>query len=1201
MKIKKLEIVGFKSFVDRTVIHFDHDVTGIVGPNGCGKSNVVDAIKWVQGEQSASRLRGKAMDDVIFNGCESRGPHGFAEVSLTFDNEDGLTPPEYRDYPEIKVTRRLDRSGKSEYRINNTNVRLMDITNLFLGTGVGRRAYSIIEQGRIGYIVSSKPADRRGIIEEAAGITKFKVRKRAAERKMDATRQNLLRVTDIIGELERSLRSLQRQAQKAERYKRYRAEQRDLELHVASFRYLELFGEKQVVTHSLTTASETADTVRQALEVREAEIEARRGELQLVANEVEQSQAETYRLDNEVRALESQIVQQKDRLLGYREREATAERELSEIATQLEAFRAERDHLQRALEEAEAAEEESGFVLENETDELNRLRTGVEEAERTVHNARQVVSEAQTKIARAEAVRAGFERRKGEAHARLNKLRDERDELAGRVIELAQQRTELAARLEGLLSGRDQTAERKEQVEAELVALREEKQGVDLRVEEGREALTTKRSRLRSLEELQQRFEGVGAGVRALMTRYADDDEGRIAKGLLGLVADRVEAPERFTRALAAALGDRLQHIVVEGLDAGLDAVSYLREADQGRATLVPQTPRHTAPLSPPLEGPGVVGPLSANLRFAEADRGLVEHLLGDVTVLASFDEAVALHRQNPAHGLLVTLDGERIEADGTIVGGAEDDSGAHMLSMKREMRELEGIVRELDETLTAAIERQGELRAAIATRQAEIDSARTEAHDTEIAIVSIEKDLRNIDGEHGRAQRRNEDVAGEIQELSFQLEQAEDEDRDALRDLEDAREAELEAEQRLEATVHVLEDRKMAVDEQSSRVTEVRVRAAQARERAEADRGAIDRLHRGLLDLGHRDERLRADAQDSAAQQGRVQGLLFAAREGLEVATAAAMQAHDALAEVRVRFDASREEMGRYEVELKELRAQIDAVGSSVGELKIRQRELELALEHLCESVGERHEVVLPKILGDYHTRELPDEAVLLRVEELNRLISRMGEINLMAIEEYDEKSKRHEYMDSQRVDLEDALSQLERAIRQMNKQSREMFREAFTSINERFKRIYPEMFRGGKAELKLTDPDNILESGVDIIAQPPGKRLGSLELMSGGEKALTAVALIFAIFQYKPSPFCILDEVDAPLDEANISRFAQAIRQMTARSQFIVITHSKRTMEYTDVLYGVTMENPGISKLVAVELRGEQRGVSGGEAAVA
>ncbi|MBK6577017.1 MAG: chromosome segregation protein SMC [Sandaracinaceae bacterium] len=1192
MKIKKLEIVGFKSFVDRTVINFDHDVTGIVGPNGCGKSNVVDAIKWVQGEQSASRLRGKAMDDVIFNGCESRGPHGFAEVSLTFANDDGLAPAEYREYAEIKVTRRLDRSGKSDYRINGAAVRLMDITNLFLGTGVGRRAYSIIEQGRIGYIVSSKPADRRAIIEEAAGITKFKIRKQAAERKMDATRQNLLRVSDIIGELERNLKSLERQAQKAERYKSYRAEQRDLELHVASFRYLELFGEQKVVAHSLTTASDTADEVRNSLRVREAEIEARRAELQLVSSEVEEAQRESYRLDNEVRALEGDIKQQRDRLESYREREATAERDLSEVTQQRDGLAGERDHLVRALEEAESAEEEASSVLEIETDELLRRRTAVEEAERAVNNARARVTDAQTRIARAEAVSAGFQRRKNEAHTRLTKLRDERDDLAGRVMELAQQRSELEARLDGLRSGRMQTAERKQQVEEELVALREERLVCDADVDRLREELTTKRSRLRSLQELQQRFEGVGAGVRALMTRFAENDEERAARGVLGLVADRVEAPEQFTRALAAALGDKLQHIVVEGVDAGLSAIGFLRDAGKGRAALVPRTPRRSGHSAGVAQGSGVVGRLSDQLRFAEEDRALIEHLLGDVTVMASFDEAIALHRQNPEHGLLVTLDGERIEADGTIIGGAEDDSGAHMLSMKREMRQLEVEVRDLDQRWEARVARQGELRSAIAQRQAEIDSARTEAHDAEIAIVSIEKDLRNIEDQSARSMRRNEDVAGEVEDLSYNLEQAEDEERESQREIESARETELEADQAFSAQANVLEDRRYAVEEQSSRVTEVRVRAAQAKERAEGDRNALDRVERGLTELTHREERLRAEILAAASNQGRVMGLLMTALEGVSISSELAMRAQEVLSEVRVRYDAAQDEMGYYEVELKELRAQIEAVGSSVNELKIRRRELELAIGHLLESVVERHEINLPKILTDYHARELPDAAMLLRIDELQKLISRMGEINLMAIEEFEEKNGRFQYMAGQRADLEDALSQLERAIRQMNKQSREMFKEAFLAINERFKRIYPEMFRGGKAELKLTDPDNILESGVDIIAQPPGKRLGSLELMSGGEKALTAVALIFAIFQYKPSPFCILDEVDAPLDEANISRFAQAIRQMTARSQFIVITHSKRTMEYTDVLYGVTMEQAGISKLVAVELRGERSG---------
>jgi chromosome segregation protein len=1192
VKIKKLEIVGFKSFVDRTVVNFDHDITGIVGPNGCGKSNVVDAIKWVMGEQSAKMLRGKNMDDVIFNGSDARGAAPFAEVALTFDNTDGLTPPEYRDYAEITVSRRLDREGRSDYYINKTPVRLMDVTNLFLGTGVGRRAYSTIEQGRIGFIVSSKPEDRRHMIEEAAGITKFKARKKAAEKKMELTRANLQRVDDIVGELTRNLSSLKRQAQKAERYKEYRAEVRDLELYVASFRYLDLHTAIASVSRDLDVASAQADGAKMALRVREAELEAERAAVDKASRDVERAQTEAYGLDNQVRMIEGQVQQYLDRLRGLSEREAMAQRELGELGAQRARLRDEREELVAALDGVEEAEATTADLLDEENETLGVRRLAVEESLRTVQNARARASEAQTRIARSEAAIVGFVRRREDNAGRREKLRLEREDILVRVQEAAEERAAIAEELDRLRARKEHTSARKEQVVAELGEGKQALAELERSLSELKDRLREKRSRLRSLEELQQRFEGVGAGVRALMTKYAGQPEERVARGVLGLVSDRLSCPPELERALAGALGERLQHIVVTGTGEALAAVGYLREAAQGRATLLPR--EAGASLPPRAEAPslpGLLGRLADRVAHAPEDAALVAHLLGSVVVAETLEVAIAARHAGARGFVFVTLSGDVVGADGSVTGGSAEDGGAHVLEMKREMRELEGVVEALEAELAAATAEQDALRARSGEREAELEAVRGEAHDAEIGVVALEKDHRRLEEEHARLGRRAEDLAGEEAELREALELDEDEESETRAEIEEARALENEAEDALAAAEVVYEERQAAVEAQNARVTEVRVMAAQARERAERDRNTLRRVDRELDDLEARGQRIEADLDAGVAEQGRLAGMVFVCRETLQELVAGAMRAKDQLAELRAHYDGVREAMGKNEGGLRDLRARIDAFSGEANRMALRQQELRMAMQHLLETVQERHELDVRLALVDYHARELPDASVNARIDELLKLIQRMGEINLMAIEEYEEKSERFDYLDGQRKDLLDALDQLEKAIRQMNKESRALFKEAFEAVNQRFKLVFPTLFRGGKAELKLTDAEDLLNSGVDIYAQPPGKKLGSLELMSGGEKALTAVALIFAIFQYKPSPFCILDEVDAPLDEANISRFAQAISQMTERSQFIVITHSKRTMEHADVLYGVTMEQPGISKLVAVELRGERR----------
>ncbi|MBX7191953.1 MAG: chromosome segregation protein SMC [Sandaracinaceae bacterium] len=1191
MKITKVEICGFKSFVDKTVVHIDHDVTAIVGPNGCGKSNIVDAIRWAMGEQSAKNLRGKAMDDVIFNGSETRGPHSFAEVTLTFDNADGLAPVEYKDYAEIAVTRRLDRTGESEYLINKTPVRLMDVTNLFLGTGVGTKAYSIIEQGRIGFIVSAKPEDRRHLIEEAAGITKFKAKKKAAERKMEQTRQNLLRIGDIVSELDRNLASLKRQAQKAERYKAYRSEIKDLELHVASHRFLELTVTRRVVNAELLEAEGSLDGHRAALRVREAELE---GERLLVADaetKVDRAQRAAHDLDNHTKILEGRLQSAQQRLEGLRESERLAEREIAALAERRSVLSEERDTLTTTLAELEEIERNEADELAREVSVLEERKLAAAEAESVTSQARSRVNEAQQRIVRAETVLKGFERRREDARTRLDRLRSDREEQEARVVDLTQEVDELRVRLEGLRGGKQTTAERKEQLEAELKDLRIQITDSEKVVDKLRTEVAEKRSRLRSLEEIQRRFEGVGGGVRSVMTRYGNNDEERTKKGVLGLVADRIECPEDLTNALAGALGDRLQHIVVDDVEAGLKVLEFLESGDRGRATVVPRLPRRVVSALPALpDDPSIRGWLADLVRYDAGDEWLVRHLLADVLVVSDLAAARRLFDRGLSP-TFVTERGELLSHGGTMTGGKGEQASAHMIAVKREIRDLHGIVGKLDAEMGAAVTRHGELRSGISSRQAALDAARTEAHDAEIAIVKADKDLKRADEDLVRTRARVEKVALEADDLAQALADAQGEENEARSEIESATGAKTDAQGALETNEQIYEERRALVEQQTQKVSDVRVRAARAKQRAEGDRQALDRLDRSIAELGEREKRLRGDLERGAVQQGETIALLFSAKEELADTVHRAFAAHEVLTAARTHYDGVKSHLSGREADLKEIRQRIDVGAKRVNELTLESRELDLALDNLLAQARERHRVELPKVIGDYHMRDLPDENVKTRIDELLRLVERMGEINLTAIEEYEEQAKRYDYLHAQQRDLEEALVQLDKAIKQMNRESKRLFKETFDSVNDRFKLVFPRLFGGGKAELQLTQPDDLLETGVDIVAQPPGKKLGSIELMSGGEKALTAVSLIFSIFQHRPSPFCLLDEVDAPLDEANIGRFAEAIRAMTKHSQFIVITHSKKTMQLADVLYGVTMETPGVSKLVSVELKKVER----------
>ncbi|MDI1474963.1 chromosome segregation protein SMC [Polyangium sp. y55x31] len=1183
MRIRKLEIAGFKSFVDRTVIHFDVDVVGIVGPNGCGKSNIVDAIRWCMGEQSAKHLRGRSMADVIFNGSETRGPHGMAEVTLTFDNTDPelaqQLPLEYKEYAEIAVTRRLYRDGTSEYLINKTQVRLKDITDLFLGTGVGTKAYSIIEQGKIGLIVSARPEDRRMLIEEAAGITKYKARKKQAEQKMDQTRQNLLRIGDIVSEISRSLSSLKRQAAKAERYIAYRKELEDLMLHEASHKLLEIIVLRQRETGARAEYAEKVLASRTALAARDAELEVQRLAAHQSEEQAEKAQNAAFSADNDVRTFQAELARAKDRFKHLEERRAAATIEQQDLEKTIADLRVERAELEKQLENVASEEQRENREALEEHERLEEVRAGEKEAEQEASRLRKQAADAAAKVAAAEAMLTGYERRFSDMMVRREKLDDEHGRLVYELEELEKKREVLAAQVAELAAQKKTSIEQRAALENEAKTLREQAVASDRKVEQAKNEHNQKRSRLRALEEIHARLEGVGAGPKSLL-KTKDPS-------IVGLVADRIEAPSELLPAFAALLGDKLQAIVVTNTERASALLGDLAAKKQGRATLVPARPRYVAggPTSLPT-GEDVVGPLFERLRFSAEDEPLVRALVGDAVVVRTAEAAIQLATSG-ATVTLVSLDGTVVRPDGTVSGGAGDAVAAGMLEQKREIRELHDVVAKLGDQVTALLEAQTAERQRIAELTAAVDKARSEAHTSEIALVTAEKDLRRAEEQLAASQKRRSAVQRDLEEIMGALENAGGEQEEAREKLEEGRRLREEVGGRLATSEELAAEWKERVIAQQSVVTERKVRLARVRERATAARSTVERLARSCDELAGRIARLDGERTDCAEGAGVAAATMMLSREKLDDAVQRAQKAHTSLEDARRRLEEARQILAAKEADLKGLRQDLTEATEKLRQHEMALARLDIEENHLIEGVREKFRgLYLPTVVGDYHKRAPVDQQHRARIQELGELLDRMGPVNLDAMREYAEAEERHKYYAQQKDDLESALSDLEKAIAQMNRECKKLFKTTFDAINARFKALFPKMFRGGAAELRLTNPEDMLETGIEILAQPPGKKLGNIELMSGGEKALTAVSLIFAIFQFKPSPFCVLDEVDAPLDEANVARYNEAIRSMTAHSQFILITHIKRTMQSVDVLYGVTMQEPGVSRIVSVKV---------------
>ena len=1178
MKIKKLEMIGFKSFVDRTVVNFDHDVMGIVGPNGCGKSNIVDAIRWCMGEQSAKHLRGKAMEDVIFSGSETRTAHEFAEVTLTFENDRGDVPIEYKDYPEIAVTRRLHRNGDSDYLINKTEVRLKDVTDLFLGTGVGTKAYSIIEQGKIGLIVSAKPEDRRLLIEEAAGITKYKSKKKQAERKMEMTQQNLLRVGDIVAEIERNLGSLKRQAAKAERFISYRRELEDLQLYEASHRYLELSGWIKLEAGEVERFFADSDQSRVALAAREAELETFRAQMHAAEEALDRAQNANFGSENEVRIEEAAIARAQDKLDGLRQRDEKASAEEGEIDAQWQRLVGERESLLVEVTEFEGVEETHASLVGGEEEQLAELVAGYNEAEQAVKSLRQRVSQAQANIASAQAKLAGSERRKAEMQTRLDKVIVERERLEGERLEHASRTARLEQEMADCRQGKELSADEQVQLEARLSELKAQITSSERLLEEAKNEFSRKRSRLHALEEMLARLEGVGAGVKALV---ATKDET-----LCGLVADRVEVPAELTLAVAGWLGGRLHDVVVRDADRGIALLNELAERKKGRAVIVPQNPRHIAGADSRIDGD--FRRLIEGLKYVPEDEALVRSLFGDTLVASDISDALRI-REELAHRdiAIVTLGGTVFFPDGRVAGGTGEDVAAGMLDTKRETRELAHEVTRLDALVTERLAHHQELRAALGETQGSLDSARHRAHQDELSLVRAEKDLRALEGQLSSIVQRLDTMAAEVEDLGSALSEADDERAETQRLFDEANAVHEEGDAQLGESEALAASWRERADAQRQVLTEKKVQLAGAREKLTAARSTVSRLERSTQELDERRVRLQAEIIECARSSGETAAILVTHREKLAAALDIARVAAEELTRTRAEVESLRVVFGEHEGLLKDLRAAADAAREALTQHEMALRERRLAMTHLLEGVAEKFRGLdLARVVGDHHMRPPPTEDTRDRISELAQLIERMGSVNLDAVREHEEAEKRYEFYSTQKADLDKAMADLELAIQQMNKESKRLFAETFQAVKEKFEQTFPVMFRGGRASLRLTNPEDMLETGIDILAQPPGKKVSSIELMSGGEKALTAVSLIFAIFQIKPSPFCILDEVDAPLDEANVARYNEMIRNMTDRSQFILITHIKQTMQMVDVLYGVTMQESGVSRLVSVKM---------------
>jgi len=1229
LRIKSLQVHGFKSFVDRTVFSFRDGITAVVGPNGCGKSNVVDAVRWVMGEQSARRLRGKAMDDVIFAGSETRPPIGMAEVVLTFDNSDGQAPAAFAAYSEIQIARRIYRSGEAEYRINKTVCRLRDVHDFFRDTGIGVKGYTIVEQGRIAEIVSAKPEERRGLIEEAAGISKYKARRREAESKMSSTEGNLVRVNDVLGEIRRQISSLERQARKAARYKRLQETQRVLELSIAADDRRELQAAVESSTRRLREIQAEAAALEAQVSQRDLALEQRRLALTEMEKAVTRGAERLFGLRSEIKDLESKIE------LAHRETEgleasnrgraeetetlrqqlATAEAEAAQAVSELQRLDDSLTQEKLAIVNAEAEAREAGETLRSLERERERANEGFVEI--------------LTGIARAEDRQGHIEERRAAIDQRLRSADRELEFQQTQASEVGREESHLEQGLRALLAERERL-----QDDLRRAMRRQEEASESLR--EASEALSALRSRaearkarLGSLHEVLERREDLGEGTRHVLEQ---GEEARLRYGHQGLLREVLEVEQEAERAVEAVLADRAEALVVDDPGKALEALAAIRQAGKGRSVFVARPPSDT-----PASGLVPLGqPLLGSVRPRPGFEGLARALLGDVVLVESLRDAISRYGGGPLPATFVTREGEVLSSDG-VIRGPGVSQGAGGLARLREVRELEREVESLEQQVVGAEAAHAAAARANSAAGEELENLRNRHHTGALAVANHEKDLERSrerlkvlgEAQEGRVAERSQ-LIGEGEGLGAEV-------ASLVSDLERLRALRTERQRELDGIGLKIHAAGREVTRLETRVTELRVAhdgRVDHRNRLEETANRARGSEKETREWIARRERESADATE------RIAGLAQQVRDcesGLASKLRDEERARALNEEQRASYDAEAVALRELESEARRVSAELGRKREEASAADLQARESALKLQHQDEAVREKWGVELahwelpaldpqspeeiaaeaaaaevaraeeeregesrreeeePEVDAASALRDArknaelarrPREERVIELEKVRKGLQSLGDVNLGAIEEHEELAERFRFLSEQKEDLERTLHSLREAISRINRTSRRRFRETFEAVSKCFSENFPRLFGGGKASLQLTEAEDILEAGIDIMAMPPGKRLQNVNLLSGGEKTMTALALLTAVFQVRPSPFFLLDEVDAALDDANVGRFNQLIKELAQQSQFLVITHNKRTIEVGDTLYGVTMEQKGVSKLVAVEL---------------
>lgn len=1188
MELRKLEITGFKSFPEKTLIDFPQGISAIVGPNGCGKSNVIDAIRWAMGEQSVKQLRGKSMEDIIFSGADGKLPLNMAEVTMTLSNN-GTAPEELKDFSEIQVTRRLYRSGESAYLMNRRPCRMKDIHNLFLGSGVGTRSYAIIQQGNIGAITDAGPEERRVFIEEAAGVSRYKTRKKEALQKIDATNQNLLRLNDVISEVQRQMGGLSRQAKKAERFQKIQSKVRKLDILVNLDQYNRL---SQQIEESRSLLKSLKDKdLDQAVELKklDAAVEKIKLERSRKSSEISEQKSSHFETQRRIDTLEND-------LMHIRQQLSQRKKEIGDLESAREELDGKNRHIadevaQTEIEIAglEKSVEELKGTLESERKSLAGMKHRMAPLNENLEQNKKKLMELVAQEARINNIYQTAAQNRENIERRLKRIDEEvlmaekkvakysADEIEGRKL-LDQCRENIRVM--------DSTINRlRGEVDTKARCLGEQVKLVQT-LELSRKEIKSKHSALKKMDD---NFEWYKDGVRVILKNAAAQCQNN-QSGILGIIADVLTPEPGYETAVEAVLGEALQYVLVEDQHIGEFSINYLATNGSGRSGFVPLSSLKT--ISVNNQAPRFLSPILNYVSIRQGFETAIGALLGNVMVASDLKEAIGLWNQNGGQWTMVTTDGQVISDEGIMVGGSRDRLSG-ILEKKREISDLENNLVLIEEESALAKKSQEQLENEVRKLEIDLQEQSQEKNRMLTEEMDAEKSLFKTTEELKSAQRHLEIVHLEQDQLLGEQTDIDHEMTDYHKQRSEISEAVRIAQEQVSKTGVDIENLSSDLESRNAKVVDIQLNLTSQTARLENDQNSLRRLKDFKQDGIRRLEQIGDDISIKKQKQSRDQQKIESSEQLLA-------QLYETLGSLEQQLENTESDFRAIDARLKENNETKSEIENRQKEnlekvryLEIESSQQEMRRDQIISRLEDRYNQNFRQLYKKHEKMleesDIPIQEMEAALEANRDKLQKLGDVNMGAIKEYEQHETRYNFLMGQKDDLQKAIDDLQKVIRKINRITQEKFMSTFEAINEKLGEIFPHLFEGGSAKIVLTEPDKPLETGVEFMISPPGKKLTRLSLLSGGEKALSAIAFVFSIFLIKPASFCLLDEIDAPLDEANVYRFNNLLKMIGECSQIIMITHKKRTMEFSDTLLGVTMEKKGISKVVSVHLGGD------------